>query len=226
MDTRRVSPNSAVGDAMSLIGMGRKEQARFAAGYSSSELGRVLARDGAFRAFVNSIAGGKLAAADVAAEYFPDAAKRRAALTPLIELAAREAASTRGDQRWSRVELALVNAAPASCWIDDDLLPGEPRRALQDRARASIAEGCTLIARLGASHCLACAAPLPTRTRPTPRSSAVQRWERVRYCGKCEGRSTLLRQAHEGLIRRVMVDVAESYGVRDAASRRRIRRSG
>ena len=235
MDMRASNAIDEVHAAMSPIGLSRKEQAVFVAGYACSELGRLLARDAAFRGYVEAIQRGEQSVDDVARRYFPDAAKRRTIMAGVIALAVREHSricdQTEPDRRWLLVELALINAPPSMCWIDDALVLGEPQRRLQDGERrhtaAAITRGAELIARLGATACLKCGAGLPARRRASRRSPTVVRWQRVRYCCccACAGRAQLMHESHDGLIRRVIADVGLSLGLDEAASRRRSSRS-
>ena len=75
MDMRASNAIDEVHAAMSPIGLSRKEQAVFVAGYACSELGRLLARDAAFRGYVEAIQRGEQSVDDIARRYFPDAAK-------------------------------------------------------------------------------------------------------------------------------------------------------
>jgi len=228
MDMRASNAIDEVHAAMSPIGLSRKEQAVFVAGYSCSELGRLLARDTAFRGYVEAIQRGEQSVDDIARRYFPDAAKRRTIIAGVIALAVRKHSricdQTQPDHRWLLVELSLVNAAPSMCWTSDALVLGEPQRRLQDgetrHTAAAITRGAELIARLGAGRCLECGAALSARTRPSPRSGSVERWQRIRYCDCCDG--DVLRESHDGLIRRVIADVGLSLGIDEAASRRRL----
>ena len=215
---------------MSPIGPSRKEMALDAAGFACTELYRILVRDPAFRRYIGAILAGRQTADDVAREYFRDAAKRREIMRGLIARAVREHERVADvtfhaprRARWRALEQVLQNPPRHAWWADEALSPGDPQRPLQLRAEDSITHGARLIARLGAGQCLACGAALSARTRPSPRSGSVERWQRVRYCDCCNG--DVLREAHTGLIRRVVADVGVSLGLDDAASRRRSSRS-
>ena len=188
-------------------------------------LGVTLARDPAFRDYMEAIRAGDQTAATVAHVFFPVAPKGRMVMEALIQIAL--TAPGIDGHPWSAVEMALVNAPSGLCWVDEPLAAGDPQRALQERAVKSIAEGASLIARLGALSCLLCGGDLATNRQLSRRSPVVKRWESVRYCDACEesGDAELERESHAGLVRRVIADVGLSLGLDEAASRRRSRRS-
>jgi len=215
---------------MSPIGHCRKETAALSAGYALAELSRILMRDPAFRRYIDAILTGRQTADDVARLYFPDARKRRAVMRGLIARAVREHDRVADITfhaprcaRWRALEQVLRNPPRHAWWADEALSPGDPQRPLQLRAEDSITHGARLIARLGAGQCLDCGRGLSARTRPSPRSGSVERWQRVRYCDRCDG--DVLRESHDGLIRRAIDDVGLSLGLDEAASRRRSSRS-
>jgi len=190
-------------------------------------LGVTLARDPVFRHHMEAIRAGDQTVAGVAAVYFPCAPKRRRIMEALIQAALNPLPDGEGVHLWFAVEMAIANAPRGSCWVDEPLAPGDPQRALQERARESIAEGSSLIARLGAPSCLLCGSDLATNRQLSRRSPVVKRWEYVRYCDSCEesGDAERERESHDGLIRRVIDDVGLSLGIDDAASSRRIKRT-
>lgn len=218
---------------MTDISAGTRLAAIEAAGLGYRSLVVRLLEDAACRSLVADVADGRSSASTAAAVFF-DAGKSQDTMRALLQLAADEATEPRlaayvrdghvGRLRWALVTDALVNLAPATCWVDEPLVPGDARNALQRRAVDAAAHGSTLVCRRGAGRCLRCDAQIVERTRSSYRSPIAARWQRARYCDGCEPDADLVRRSHSDLVRRVMEDTRWALGLGVARkSRRRTR---